>query len=261
MVKICPICKKFVPETAQKCPMCGNAKLVLANVPASTAAKISPPVTNTKQAKKKKKSKAPIVLSLITILAVAAIAFFAKNNLPFSRTTSGGSTSSTPSHRTQNIPEPTPEPKAVWEIRNYTDEFGETLPQQFIYGCFYGTFSNTATTNSPLTVVVRAEKYKIEFLLFEYGDHRVQNAHSRDYDITMRTPDGEKQYMHSLYGRDSITLGNKLSYTQNVDKTIQALCGTGTVDFYIEDADRRSTKYLFSVETSNFSELYNLLPE
>lgn len=82
MVKICPTCKKFVPETAQKCPICGNAKLVLANVPASSAAAVAKATVTPK----KKKSKAPVIISLFVILAIvgsvsAGVVYFLKSGI------------------------------------------------------------------------------------------------------------------------------------------------------------------------------------
>lgn len=72
MVKICPTCKKFVPESAQKCPMCGSTKLVLANASAATAAAVAAAKTAAKP--KKKKSKAPVIISLLVILAIVGAA-------------------------------------------------------------------------------------------------------------------------------------------------------------------------------------------
>lgn len=69
MVKICPTCKKFVPETAQKCPMCGNTKLLLANVPASSP--VASTVAKTASKPKKKKSKVPVILICIVCLAIS----------------------------------------------------------------------------------------------------------------------------------------------------------------------------------------------
>ncbi|MDE6260474.1 MAG: Ig-like domain-containing protein [Oscillospiraceae bacterium] len=82
MVKICPTCKKFVPEIAQKCPICGNTKLVLANVPASSAAAVAKATVTPK----KKKSKAPVIISLLVILAIvgavsAGVVYFLKSGI------------------------------------------------------------------------------------------------------------------------------------------------------------------------------------
>lgn len=74
MVKICPTCKKFVPETAQKCPICGNTKLVLANVPASSPVASTATIATATKSATKKKSKVPII---IFALAMVAIAIFA----------------------------------------------------------------------------------------------------------------------------------------------------------------------------------------
>ena len=47
--------------------------------------------------------------------------------------------------------------------------------------------------------------------------------------------------------------------TENRYKVISALRKEGTIDFYIKESDMPTTTYLFSVETSNFTELFRIL--
>ena len=64
-----------------------------------------------------------------------------------------------------------------WEIQHYVDEFGDETENGYLVGTFTGEFSNTATTNSDLTVFVYmlpetySSGYMIAFRLAEYGDH------------------------------------------------------------------------------------------
>lgn len=58
-----------------------------------------------------------------------------------------------------------------WEIRNYVDEFGENTSDQFARMTMEGEFSNSATTNSSLTIRLIVDKDDIRFDMYEYGSH------------------------------------------------------------------------------------------
>jgi hypothetical protein len=155
-------------------------------------------------------------------------------------------------------PELTPEP-GVWTIRYYVDQFNQPTDENYIVNdeAFVGVFSNSATTNSTLLVLILVDD-DIAIVLFEYGRNRVNNSSSRNsqsYDIVMRTPDDIR---HNISGSihpncNRIFIDGKYRST-----VLRALQGTGNIDFYIEQTDRRTTNYLFSVPTSNFAETYEI---
>ncbi len=151
-----------------------------------------------------------------------------------------------------------------WVIDHYVDNFQQPTEKSFIAnrtGPFVGKFSNSATQDSLLHVLVVVDIDDVSFALYEYGgDNRVKNSSSRyndAYNVTMRLADGTE---YSMSG--TMYCGGDRVYVDDAyyDTVIEAFNQPDTnVAFYIEEADRTVTNYLFTVETSNFSELYQEL--
>lgn len=146
-----------------------------------------------------------------------------------------------------------------WTVRYYVDAFNQPTDEWYIItkSTISGTFSNSATTNSNLGVEVLYDfEGEITFFLYEYGRSQVKNSSSRyvdEYDITMRAADGTD---YSLTG--TIYCGGDRLFIDDAYRNIvlNALRGEGTVSFLIVKSDRTTTQYLFSVEASNFGEVY-----
>lgn len=145
-----------------------------------------------------------------------------------------------------------------WALNYYVDEFDQPTSDGYVYNInnFLGTFSNSATTDSNLLVMVLADREDIAFFLYEYGRSLVKNSSSRyveEYDITMKTADGTK---HSITGTiycggDRLFIDDKYE-----SKVLDALKSGEKVSFYIVQSDRTTTTYLFTVNTDNFGEKY-----
>lgn len=64
----------------------------------------------------------------------------------------------------------------VWEEAYYVDEFGAPTSEKYLRTDIYGTFSNSATTNSPLKVRINVSKDStIEIALYEYESRMVKD--------------------------------------------------------------------------------------
>lgn len=149
----------------------------------------------------------------------------------------------------------------VFELGYYVDEFNQPTSDGYVANKEYivGTFSNSATTNSLLYVMLLADSDDITFILYEYGSHLVKNSSSYSvdkYNITMKAEDGTKHTITgTVYcGGDRLLIDSK--YKAEV---LSALKSGGKVSFYIVQSDRTTTNYLFSVDTSNFAEKYQEL--
>lgn len=150
-----------------------------------------------------------------------------------------------------------------WAKSYYVDDFQQETKVWFIRNIDYieGIFSNSATTNSKLLVLILVDENDVTFMLYEYGRSQVKNASSQYYDeyvITMKDSTGKKTSMTgTVYAG-----GDRLYIDDNYKAMVlQALKGSGTVSFYIVivKKDRITTNYLFTVECSNFGELYKIL--
>lgn len=145
-----------------------------------------------------------------------------------------------------------------WTIGYYVDEFDQPTNQAFVTNAEYyiGKFSNSATTDSLLYAQVLVDKDDIAIFLYEYGRSLVKNSSSRSnewYNITIKTSDGKKTTFEGVIytGGDRIFF-----YDEDESAVLQILKSGKTVSFYIEEHDRTVCNYLFTLESSNFAELY-----
>lgn len=146
----------------------------------------------------------------------------------------------------------------IWSVDYYVDDFQQPTDEWYITAntSFSGTFSNSATTNSKLTVQVAVDAEDIAFFLYEYGRSQVKNPSSNyvdEYDITMRTADGTD---HSLSGTVYCGGDRLMIEGKDMDTVLAAMKDGGTISFHIVESDRTTTSYLFSLEASNFSQVY-----
>ena len=84
--------------------------------------------------------------------------------------------------------------EANWEVSYYVDDFGDPTDNAYLRGVFSGTFSNTATSSSPLTVVVyyNLDYAVFSFRLLEYDDVPATYTSSEAENIVfkIKTADG-----------------------------------------------------------------------
>ena len=110
---------------------------------------------------------------------------------------------------TEETPEPvvTHFPHISWTQEYYVDDFNDPTDQTYLRGHFSGTFSNSATSGSALSVYLYFDKeltgdssdyFKIR--LFEYGDMLVNYSLSGEDDILVKIKiDGKTYEAHPDY--------------------------------------------------------------
>lgn len=149
--------------------------------------------------------------------------------------------------------------KDDWIIKYYVDEFDTPTDEWYIVNSelWVGTFSDSATNNSELSAKVLVDDRCISLALFEYSYWQVKNSSTRNmdyYDITLKLEDGTQVEVSGVIPQSGERIYISQLYTSDV---LEALLGEGTVQFYVEDVSHPITNYLFSVDCSNFAELYN----
>lgn len=155
------------------------------------------------------------------------------------------------------------EESSLWELGYYVDEFNQPTEDGYVCNStvFLGTFSNSATTNSLLYVNILVDKDDISIFLYEYGNNQVKNSSSSyndEYNIKMRTADGtDHSFTGTMYCGDDRIFIDQAHISEVIDALNQE--GNTITSFYIEDAERPVTNYLFSVISNNFAEQYDLL--
>jgi len=143
-----------------------------------------------------------------------------------------------------------------WSLSYYVDNFGQDTNEAYVSNDtpIFGTFSNSATTDSLLRVDFLVDDDNVCVFLYEYGTLSVQNSGYYDdyYNITMRVGNKDTEMRGSIYsGSDRIVIN--ASYRNTI---INALKGNTDIMFYIVDEERTTTKYLFTVKPTNFKEVY-----
>lgn len=145
-----------------------------------------------------------------------------------------------------------------WQLNYYVDDFQQPTSEAYVSNknYFTGTFSNSATTNSKLSVTFLADADNIAVFLYEYGRHQVKNSSSYTedkYTISMKTADGTVYKLTgTVYcGGDRLFIDDRYNST-----VLKALKSGENISFHIVDSDRTTTNYLFTVETNNFAEEY-----
>ena len=147
----------------------------------------------------------------------------------------------------------------TWKASNYVDEFDNPTGKRFISTTVFGTFSNSATTNSNLTAAIQVDTEGVSIILWEYSSHQVKCSYKYDnYSITMLDTKNEK---HTLSG--TMYAGGFRIYIDEENETtvINALKQSGSISFHVVNSEYTTSKYTFTIETSNFSTLYQTLTE
>lgn len=145
-----------------------------------------------------------------------------------------------------------------WMKKYYVDEFGLPTTTPYISNTEYivGTFSNSATTNSKLYAYFLIDTEDIAIVLLEYGSHKVKAYSTDDYGIIMLDNENIK---HNIYGT-MYKNGDRVFINDSYKNTVlNVLKQPGTIGFYLECSETIKSTYLFTVETSNFSEIYSTL--
>ena len=141
-----------------------------------------------------------------------------------------------------------------WKIVALTDKFGDTTNKKLLLAEATGTFSNSATSNSRLSVDVRIESDGTAgIVLYEYGSSRMTACCSQvnPYWITIKRTNGHtkkftaKAYVHGWLVR----LNSPKTFVKFLKKSV------GNVRIHIQDD--RSSSYLFTLSTTGMTKAYN----
>lgn len=148
---------------------------------------------------------------------------------------------------TFNIPVPTG--TGSWQIGTFRDEFGEKTKKSFLYIQGSGIFSNSATTNSRLSVCMYVFGNEVNFLLGEYGTNVVKT--SGVYDVHAKDTKGQV-YSITMFGDPNT---GRLTPSYNDSATFSHLLNSnGIVMFSIRECSSYGTasSYIFKVDVTGY---------
>lgn len=139
----------------------------------------------------------------------------------------------------------------IWKVDYYVDDFGEKTKEGYVKADLYGTFSNSATTNSDLRVEFVIDKESIRIQLYEYGgNHPIKGEGF----LSFKAKDKEgKVYNFKTYNRDN---GNNTVVDMDYkfdDTTVRnLLLKGGEILFVGETGGRVSSEYKFRIKNADY---------
>ena len=135
--------------------------------------------------------------------------------------------------------------KSKWEIKYYVDEFGDRTENGYVYRVIDdGFFSNSATSNSKLSVKFLIEPNELTIMLLEYGSNYVKGSKKRpdNYEVALKISDQKYLFKAKNYS-DRLTFDNKSS-----SEIIELIDKNDQIKFYIEEiSDYSKTSYKFNL--------------
>ena len=154
----------------------------------------------------------------------------------------------------------------IWKISYFVDDFGERTKEGYITTSIpiYGYFSNSATENSRLRVrFIIANKKDIAIQLYEYAGNNPVKEEDTDYIVKVKDKNGKTHYLNAvIYKSDRLRFGSSSNCiypkyeNKNAELMHNILLSGGTIQFYIEEFNRSSTKYKFSINADWYENAY-----
>ena len=144
---------------------------------------------------------------------------------------------------------------SAWDIGEYTDEFKQPTGKKYMITDAFGTFSNSATTNSKLYAALQINKDDIGIMLWEYGSSLVKGIFDyEDYDITILDENNNKHYFTG-----TIYDGGTRIYFDDSDRNaiLNLLKNNDSLKIYLKSGKYTISTYLFTINTNGFSTAYN----
>lgn len=133
----------------------------------------------------------------------------------------------------------------IWSGGYYKDEFGDLTDTRVVFTeIIKGSFSNSATNGSRLSVVLYSEENCIRIALYEYDTLPLSGTY-QTYEIHIKHGE-EKEVMYASIDNKTILLDHS-----NFTKIKDILCKGEDIQFVIYE-DRGTTTYKFTVSASNY---------
>lgn len=142
-----------------------------------------------------------------------------------------------------------------WDIDCYVDEFGNDTTEKYIFTNATGTFTNSATNGSSLSVKLLCEKNTMDIKLLEYGRYPLSMVKDRPkIEMKINYNGQTKEFTGLQY--NSSTRRIEITDTYNVRRLYQAFVENAKVKMLITITDYSTSTYLFEIDTAGFEYTY-----
>jgi outer membrane murein-binding lipoprotein Lpp len=141
----------------------------------------------------------------------------------------------------------------MWTVRYYVDNFNEPTKTPYITNpeLIAGTFSNTATQDSPLRVKLLIDSAEsIDIQLYEYaGNNPVKAGVYDDYEVLVRDKDNGRTELRATNYGDRLSLAKG-----DAKKLYVVLVKGGQVQFRIINTKIPTSQYVFAIDNAAYFE-------
>ena len=144
-----------------------------------------------------------------------------------------------------------------WELGEYEDEFDRPTGKKYIIADAYGTFSNSATTDSTLYAALQIDEENIGIMLLEYGNLLLKGTFDyENYNITILDDNDTKHYFTGTIYKSGARI-----YFDDDDRAeiISLLRNNDTIMIYLKSTKYSISTYLFTIETAGFDSMYKAI--
>jgi hypothetical protein len=139
----------------------------------------------------------------------------------------------------------------IWSVGYYVDDFGEPTKNGYIRNTslIRGTFSNTATQDSPLNVkFLISNSRDISIQLYEYAGNNPVKAYSSDsYTVYVQDKNGKRLKLWATNYSERLSLNKSDSR-----KLHTMLLKGGNIKFRIKEIDTPTTQYNFTISNADW---------
>lgn len=137
----------------------------------------------------------------------------------------------------------------IWETSYYVDEYGEATNTPYVWTELFGTFSNSATTDSRLKIAFAIDKDDIRIQLYEYaGNHPIKGEGIVSFKI--KDSDG-KEYKITAYNNKT---GDTSVKTEDLETLKKILLNGGEIKFFATAGEYSRSVYKFTIPNADFLE-------
>lgn len=154
--------------------------------------------------------------------------------------------------RDQEVKISVPTQTGSWELKNYSDEFGEPTEKNYLVLMGEGIFSNSATSNSKLQVVFFIDDDSFSFRLFEYGSSPVKDD-DHAYVTRIKDRDGIVHDFRLWNSGQSGQIGPMFSSSENYKELSEILKKGGEIIVTMKYSSYSDSDYRFKLDVDGFS--------
>lgn len=139
---------------------------------------------------------------------------------------------------------------SMWMVKYYVDDFGAETKNGFVGNAepIHGTFSNSATQDSDLIVMLLIDKdLTMAIKLYEYARNNPVKAYDYDsYEVNVKDKEGKAYHLKGTnYKIERLTLDKP-----SAKQLHTVLLKGGRVQFVIRESDTPTTVYNFTIENA-----------